>query len=46
MTVPTTEAKNKFDAICAQAKIGPDFIEKDGCPESVILSIDATTSGV
>ena len=39
MTVSATEAKNRFGAICAQAKIAPVFIEKDGRLDSVILSI-------
>jgi hypothetical protein len=39
MAVSATEAKNKFGAICAQAKIAPVFIEKDGRVDSVVLSI-------
>jgi hypothetical protein len=39
MAVSATEAKNKFGAICAQAKIAPVFVEKDGRLDSVILSI-------
>lgn len=38
MQVTATEAKNRFGAICAQAKEGPVFVEKDGRIETVILS--------
>lgn len=38
MQVTATEAKNRFGAICAQAKDGPVFVEKDGRIETVILS--------
>jgi len=36
--VTATQAKNRFGAICAQAKEGPVFVEKDGRIDSVILS--------
>ncbi len=39
MTVSAKEAKDKFGAICAQAKIAPVFIEKDGRLDSAVLSI-------
>jgi len=39
MQFTATEAKNRFGAICAQAKEGPVFIEKDGRIDSVILSM-------
>ncbi|MDO8318031.1 type II toxin-antitoxin system Phd/YefM family antitoxin [Rhodoferax sp.] len=38
MQVTATQAKNRFGAICAQAKDGPAFIEKGGRIDSVILS--------
>lgn len=38
MQVTATEAKNRFGCLCAQAKIGPVFVEKDGRIDSVILS--------
>ncbi|MCM2342191.1 type II toxin-antitoxin system Phd/YefM family antitoxin [Rhodoferax sp.] len=38
MQVTATEAKNRFGAICAQAKDGPVFVEKDGRIETVIVS--------
>lgn len=38
MQVTATQAKNRFGAICAQAKDGPVFVEKDGRIDSVILS--------
>lgn len=39
MQVTATQAKNRFGAICAQAKDGPVFVEKDGRIDSVILSV-------
>jgi hypothetical protein len=39
MAVTATEAKNRFGAICAQAKVAPVFIEKDGRLDTVVLSI-------
>lgn len=39
MQVTATQAKNRFGAICAQAKMGPVFVEKDGQIDSVILSV-------
>jgi PHD/YefM family antitoxin component YafN of YafNO toxin-antitoxin module len=38
MQVTATQAKNRFGAICAQAKEGPVFVEKDGRIDSVIVS--------
>ena len=39
MQVTATEAKNRFGYICAQAKIEPILVEKDGRIDSVILSV-------
>ena len=39
MQFTATEAKNRFGAVCAQAKKGPIFIEKEGCIDAVILSM-------
>ena len=39
MQVTATEAKNRFGAICMDAKTEPVFVEKDGRVETVILSI-------
>lgn len=38
MQVTATEAKNRFGHICAQAKTAPVIVEKDGRPDSVIVS--------
>lgn len=38
MHVTATEAKNRFGAICAQAKTEPVFVEKDGRIDTVIVS--------
>ena len=38
MQITATEAKNRFGYVCAQAKSGPVVIEKDGRPDSVIVS--------
>jgi antitoxin (DNA-binding transcriptional repressor) of toxin-antitoxin stability system len=38
MQVTATEAKNQFSKICAQAKIEPVFVYKNGKPVSVIVS--------
>lgn len=38
MQVTATEAKNRFGQLCAQAKAAPVIVEKDGRPDSVILS--------
>ncbi len=40
MRVTATEAKNRFGFICAQAKRGPVFVEKDGRVDTVIVSIE------
>lgn len=40
MQFTATEAKNRFGYVCAQAKVGPVVIEKDGRPDSVIVSYD------
>ncbi|KQP13085.1 type II toxin-antitoxin system Phd/YefM family antitoxin [Pseudorhodoferax sp. Leaf267] len=39
MQVTATQAKNRFGALCAQAKVEPVFIEKDGRVDTVIVSI-------
>ena len=39
MQFTATEAKNRFGAVCAHAKEGSVFIEKDGRIDSVILSM-------
>ena len=38
MQVTATQAKNRFGAMCAQAKTEPVFVEKDGRIDSVIVS--------
>ena len=38
MQVTATSAKNQFGYYCAQAKIEPVVIEKDGRPDTVMLS--------
>jgi PHD/YefM family antitoxin component YafN of YafNO toxin-antitoxin module len=38
MQVTATQAKNRFGAICAQAKTEPVFVEKDGRVDTVIVS--------
>lgn len=38
MQVSATQAKNRFGAICAQAKTEPVFVEKDGRIDTVIVS--------
>ena len=38
MLVTATQAKNRFGAICAQAKTEPVFVEKDGRIDTVIVS--------
>jgi prevent-host-death family protein len=38
MQVTATEAKNRFGYLCAQAKTAPVIVEKDGRPDSVIVS--------
>ena len=40
MRVTATQAKNRFGAICTQAKTEPVFVEKDGRIDTVILSAD------
>jgi hypothetical protein len=40
MRVTATEAKNRFGAICTDAKIAPVFVEKDGRIQTVIVSIE------
>ena len=41
MRVTTTEAKNRFGALCVEAKREPVVVEKAGQPDTVILSFDA-----
>ncbi len=38
MQITATEAKNRFGYVCAQAKTAPVIVEKDGRPDSVIVS--------
>ena len=38
MQITATEAKNRFGYVCAQAKMAPVIVEKDGRPDSVIVS--------
>lgn len=40
MQVTATEAKNRFGYLCAQAKTEPVIVEKDGRPDSVIVSYE------
>lgn len=39
MQVTATQAKNRFGAMCAQAKTEPVFVEKDGRIDTVIVSM-------
>ena len=41
MQITATQAKNRFGYFCAQAKVDPVFIEKDGRPDSVIVSYES-----
>jgi PHD/YefM family antitoxin component YafN of YafNO toxin-antitoxin module len=38
LKISATKAKNQFGAICALAKQEPVLVEKDGRPDTVILS--------
>ena len=38
MQVTATEAKNRFCYVCAQAKTAPVIVEKDGRPDTVMVS--------
>ncbi len=40
MQVTATEAKNRFGHYCAQAKTMPVVVEKDGRPDSVVISFE------
>jgi hypothetical protein len=40
MRVTATEAKNRFGSLCAQAKREPEFVEKSGQIDTVILSVE------
>lgn len=40
MRVTATEAKNRFGALCVEAKEEPVIVEKAGRPDSVILSYE------
>ena len=40
MQVTATEAKNRFGYVCAHAKTKGVFVEKDGCADAVILSVE------
>lgn len=44
MQITATQAKNRFGYFCAQAKADPVFIEKDGRPDSVIVSFETYTA--
>ena len=39
MQISATQAKNRFGAICAEARIAPVYVERDGQIDTVILSI-------
>jgi len=39
MQITATQAKNRFGAVCAQAKTEPVYVVKDGRVDTVILSI-------
>ena len=38
MRVTATDAKNRFGALCQQAKLAPVVVEKAGQPDTVLLS--------
>ena len=38
MQVTATQAKNRFGAMCAEAKTAPVYVEKDGRVDTVIIS--------
>ena len=40
MQVTATQAKNQFGYVCAQAKLEPVYVEKDGRVDSVIVSVE------
>jgi len=40
MRVSATEAKNRFGALCVEAKREPVVVEKSGQPDTVILSYE------
>lgn len=40
MQVTATQAKNRFGYVCAQAKLQPVYVEKDGRVDSVIMSAE------
>ncbi len=40
MQVTATQAKNRFGYVCAQAKLEPVYVEKDGRVDSVIVSME------
>ena len=40
MQVTATQAKNRFGALCAQAKTEPVFVAKDGRIDTVIVSAE------
>jgi PHD/YefM family antitoxin component YafN of YafNO toxin-antitoxin module len=40
MQITATQAKNRFGYVCAQAKLEPVFVEKDGRVDSVIVSVE------
>jgi prevent-host-death family protein len=40
MQITATEAKNRFGFFCSQAKSEPVVVEKDGRPDTVLLSYE------
>lgn len=40
MQITATQAKNRFGYVCAQAKLEPVYVEKDGRVDSVIVSVE------
>jgi prevent-host-death family protein len=38
MSITATQAKNRFGALCQQAKIAPVVVEKAGEPDTVLMS--------
>jgi prevent-host-death family protein len=40
MPITATEAKNRFGYFCSQAKTEPVIVEKDGRPDTVLMSYE------
>lgn len=40
MRISATDAKNRFGQVCSEAKRGPVIVEKDGRPDTVIVSFE------